>query len=552
VRRLAKTRQARQVISLSEARYQRAYRRLLADLLAYGRDCLDEESWALDQFYGPAPTDSEMDVLQEAFLDWVLFNYRDWDGRTLLERFAAEGGAEAAEETERELLQAWRSSRPGLYRVCGQTGESVTLADLFTPARYEVQLEPDMAPFAAEDLVVCRVLPSGDSYRFGMDVRTGPADAEAAIRPALEAELERLRRQQPGAGWNELFAERWPLVNDAMTQAIALDGAMPAPAEPGPASLGLTEPPAGASPLHCQVADRLTAFLEDDGARVSDLQRALRLWWDAAAALAPRSGKPETWAAGVVYATFHFGLGDETTQAEVADAFGLSVSTVATRSRAIASSLSLAELDERYADPFDARFRYRPWVETRVRRLLGEPAAGLEPESVHDRVVLLAAQENDAGLLAAVCGENPGNLDAFTLLRAGIAAARRGSLGQADHWMALAEEHRELPHLTVPYRAALTLMQAGRIPSIMFDYAEAIELPDPESPTITSLMRALLVHAIFCRSEEQAADAAGVIATMPNDPWLDELLARVAQDPALPESVHTAATDSLAERHRAQ
>lgn len=542
---MTKTRQARQVISLSEARYHRAYRRLLADLLAYARDLLDDEPWALDQFFGPDAAESEVEALHEAFLDWVIFNYRDWDGRTVLDRFADEPAQSVADETEQTLLHAWRKSRPGLYRISSQAAGVVTLADLFTEATVEVQMESDMAPFRANDLVLSRILPSGEDHRFGLDVRTGPAAAERLIRRAAETELARMRLQDPAAGWDELFTERWPLLNDAMTRAIASGDVAPPPAPAARASLGRTEPPPDAPALQCEVADLLDAFLQDEGVHWADRQRALRLWWDAVAVLAPRTGRADAWAAGVVYAALHYGMADGTTQSDIAEGLGVSVSSLASRSRAIVGALGLSELDERYADPYDPRCRFQPLAMRQVLQLVEQPAAGQEPDSVHDRVVLLAAQENDEGLLSAVRGIDPGDLDSFTLLRAGIAAARRGSLAQADRWMALAEERRELPHLTVPYRAALALMNEGRIPALAFDYTESIELPGPESAHLTSLMRALLVHTIYCRGEEQATEAVRVTGLMPPDPWLDELLVRIAMDPSVPESVRATARTSM-------
>jgi tetratricopeptide (TPR) repeat protein len=55
----------------------------------------------------------------------------------------------------------------------------------------------------------------------------------------------------------------------------------------------------------------------------------------------------------------HYALADGTTQTEIAQAFGVSVSTLAMRARAIVQALHLEELDDRYADPFDPRVRYR-------------------------------------------------------------------------------------------------------------------------------------------------------------------------------------------------
>ncbi len=87
------------------------------------------------------------------------------------------------------------------------------------------------------------------------------------------------------------------------------------------------------------------------------MQNALRLWWDAADVLKPKVSRPEVWAAGVAYAWHHWASHDDATQAEVAEAFGVSAPTVGSRAREISHALLLDLLDDRYASPFDPRVR---------------------------------------------------------------------------------------------------------------------------------------------------------------------------------------------------
>jgi hypothetical protein len=78
---------------------------------------------------------------------------------------------------------------------------------------------------------------------------------------------------------------------------------------------------------------------------------AERLWWDAALALRPKQARPESWAAGVIYAFRRFVLGDGTvTQAEVADQCGVPVSAVGNRSRQVVKALAVQPFDPRYVD----------------------------------------------------------------------------------------------------------------------------------------------------------------------------------------------------------
>ncbi|HLN61569.1 MAG TPA: hypothetical protein VK464_08470, partial [Symbiobacteriaceae bacterium] len=207
-----------QVISLNAVRWNKAYRRLFAGLQTFCEDRLDEEPWAEDLFFGFQPDDEEAEAFHAAFVDWVAFDYRDWDGVTMLEHFRVENGP--WDLTEERMLEAWQGARLGLYRVLEQLEHVVRLQSCLTGDEFHVQREEEIMSFDAGDLAVCRLLPVGDGFRFGFDVRTCPADAEPVIMRALERELARQRRQMPGAGWDDMFAERWPLVHDAISEAI--------------------------------------------------------------------------------------------------------------------------------------------------------------------------------------------------------------------------------------------------------------------------------------------------------------------------------------------
>lgn len=348
-----------QVISLSEARFNRAYRRLLADLAAFAQEALEDEPWAYDQFYG---TDSPAEPESVSFelLDWAAFNYRDWEGETLVAEFAGLS-ADELDDTERAMIQAWKSTHMGLYRVLADEGLQIHLQDWLTGAQYHVVVDSAEDPMAVGDLIICRLLPVGDSYRFGYGVLSRSVEGLPPIGPVLEQELVRMRRQKPGATWEDLLTERWPLVREILNAAE--DELPPLTAPAGPASLGLTEAPAGAPELQRQVARQLSEYLEDEEIRVPDREAAMRLWWDAASVLNPTAGKPEIWSAAAAYAFLHTVLLDDTTQAQVAQAFGVSASILSSKYRAISEALRLEELDDRYADPLDPRVRVKAQLE---------------------------------------------------------------------------------------------------------------------------------------------------------------------------------------------
>ncbi|MDF2628068.1 MAG: hypothetical protein K0R39_1899 [Symbiobacteriaceae bacterium] len=389
------------VISLGEVRSSRTYYSLLDQLEVYCESIPEHEPWSLEQFFGGTPSDEELDVLGLAYLDWLAFDYQAWeDGRTVLERFADTTSLDAP---ARAMLKAWQSTRLGLYEATGATGDKTLLQDCFTGAEYAVEADPEVDPFAPGDLVICRVLPVGDVFYLAWDVRTTLSHALPQVREAVQRELLRMQRQSPDAAWDHLFKHRWPVVHDAITTAISAGSAQAMPEWHGPTA-GHREP-ASLSELEKEVAAIIWAFETEDDISYADRTRAMQLWWDAAAILRPASGKAEAWAAGAVYTHLHEILADGVTQAEVAEAFGVSASVVAKRARAIVEALWLVHLDDRYADPLDPRVRFgSPLEPLGVRAVAAAEAPPAPPQpSVSDEVAaqrLLALQPEDVTVLA--------------------------------------------------------------------------------------------------------------------------------------------------------
>ncbi len=361
-----------EVIQLAEVRYERAYERLLTELEPFCLQYKEEGLHAAIQFFGAEASPSLSESMAYAFLDWMIFNYRDFNGETLLERFLGE--IPDLSGTEQEMVRSWIGSRPGVYRVRPATDGQVVLEDYLSGNEYRVRLQHGWPAPPPGDLLIGRIIPVGAGYHFGFDARSTKGEGEPAIRRVLEYELARMRLQQPAAGWPNLFAERWPIVREGIELALGTDCQVP-PEVDGPASLGITCSPSGASPLEGEVAEVLVAYLL--GAHLPQVSRtrAVRLWWDAAAALQPRSGKAEVWAAGVAYAFHHYALHDDMTQTLLADTIGVSVSSLAARARAIAGVLKLEVLDDRYADPLDPGVRL-------IQRLywMNHTAAAVAPE----------------------------------------------------------------------------------------------------------------------------------------------------------------------------
>ena len=586
------------VISLGEVRSNRAYQQLLAQLEAFCESLPDDEPWSVDQFFGSDPSDPEMEVFQFAYLDWLAFDYRAWeDGRTVLERFAETA---KLDDTAQAMLQAWRGARMGIYQVVAAQGRASVLRDCFTDAEYPIEADSGVEPFSANDLVICRVLPVGDTFHLGYDVRTTATHPVAMVRNAVLHELFRMQRQWPDAAWDDLFKERWPIVHDAVTTALAAASAQPLPAWQTPPSGGGKTPVDGN--LYHEAAKVLWEFLTVDDVSYADRQRAMYLWADAAALLKPRTGRVEAWAAGAAYAHLHFALADGTTQGELAEAFGISSSTLATRARAIVDALGLTELDDRYADPFDPRVRFRMQPEPLpLRALAAAVAAGpaeeaapvqllldLQPDDVttlallgHSRaaagdkqearayaerakaaylrhvpgarggllrlVELLGEVGDSEGIWAVTAGEQPGALDGPIVRRMAIAASRDGRPADALALLELASEKGEPVGLVKPFIDVLRLMEAGRVPAYKLDFEEQIDTLLGWGPKLNALTRSHLICAILLGKARDGVEAARALGAQ-RDPWAGRLLRHLSKQSGLRRTVQDAIEKAL--RHR--
>lgn len=585
------------VISLGAVRSSRAYQQLLTQLERFCENIPDDEPWSVDQFFGGDPSDAEMEVLQFAFLDWLVFDYRTWeDGRTVLERFAEKN---PLDETASAMLKAWGDSRMGLYQVVAAMGDVSLLRDCLTGAEYPVHADPGIEPLSGDDLVLCRILPVGDQFHLSYDVRTTSAVPLPMVKNALEGELMRMRRPYPDATWDQLFKYRWPLVHDAITTAIALNAAPPLPQWHTPPSPG--RKPEVTTALQEEVAGVIFAFMTQDDVSFVDRMRAQALWWDAAAVLKPQTGKVEAWAAGAVYAFYHYALADGTAQQEVADAFGISTSTLATRSRAIASALSLAELDDRYASPFDPRVRFRPMPEpaqtlapsvlspepsapaseATEQMLLSLPAddavvlsmlglsdlargdkksakayaerarkayqtkQGEQGEGLLRLVELLAGIGDDEGILTVTHGVPLRELNSSILRLMAVAISRTGGKpGTALGLMELARELGESLNLVEPFISALALMEQKRIPVFKLDYHEKLDSLMGWVPKLNALTRSHLVSVILNGKAKDAVQAVRAVGAQ-RDPWAGRLLKHLYRQTDLPRTVQAAIERAL-------
>ncbi|HWI52913.1 MAG TPA: hypothetical protein VNT01_12315, partial [Symbiobacteriaceae bacterium] len=307
--------------------------------------------------------------------------------------------------------------------------------------------------------------------------------------------------------------------------------------------------------------------------------------------------------AGAAYAHMHYALSDGTTQGELAEAFGISTSTLATRARAIADALGLTELDDRYADPFDPRVRFRMPPEPLAVRAVASAAAAaaaagpaeetapvqllldLQPDDVttlallgHSRAAACDKQEarqyaerakaaylrpvpgardgllrlvellgevgDSEGIITLTQGEDPSALDGPIVRRMAVAASRDGRPGDALALLELAREKGEPVGLVKPFIDALRLMEAKRVPAYKLDFEEKVDALLGWGPKLNALTRSHLVCAILLGKARDGVQAARALGAQ-RDPWAGRLLKHLYKQSDLPRTVQDAIDKAL-------
>jgi hypothetical protein len=174
-----------------------------------------------------AELDSLEDRGAERFLTWFAFDFRQADGRTLLQQLdaAADGGGFAVDAHERRLLSAWQPVRLRPYLVAEvRKGQGILLRDLLTAATYAVADYGASKRLQAGEVVVGHLTPAdtapgADSptyYLAGAAAQLTDDTAEKLVEFA-ELHLADLRRTSPDARWDDLIDERSELLNHFVT-----------------------------------------------------------------------------------------------------------------------------------------------------------------------------------------------------------------------------------------------------------------------------------------------------------------------------------------------
>jgi len=147
----------------------------------------------------------------QALVEWVLFDHRDAEGRSLAARFLMEEGA-SLDDDRRRVLERARGCPISLYRVKAiAPGRGLTLADL-PRGRTIAAIDSLLAHrFDPDDLVAMRVVeldgaprPTGGYFAF-------EAGDMGELMAALLQAYEDYTEIVPGTGWDEVLREHFDL-----------------------------------------------------------------------------------------------------------------------------------------------------------------------------------------------------------------------------------------------------------------------------------------------------------------------------------------------------
>ncbi|MEI7645646.1 MAG: SEC-C domain-containing protein [Chloroflexales bacterium] len=159
----------------------------------------------------------------ERFLTWFAFDFRQADGRTLLDQLdaAVEGGGFDVDPFERQLLAQWRQVRLRPYVVAEvRKGKGLSLRNLLGDEVYEVADYGASKRLAPGEVVVGHLIPADTTpgaeaptyYLAGAAAQLTDDTAEKLLEFA-ELHLADLRRRAPDATWEDLLDQRSEILN---------------------------------------------------------------------------------------------------------------------------------------------------------------------------------------------------------------------------------------------------------------------------------------------------------------------------------------------------
>ncbi|MGZ6126379.1 MAG: hypothetical protein ACXWLR_15530 [Myxococcales bacterium] len=132
----------------------------------------------------------------QAFFNWFLFDRKQPDGSTAVERFLREKGAELPRK-DKDVLLGCTQSRLGLYEYRGRRGffsrpakGQVRVRDALTGEDFDVTERRQMHGLEIGDLFEARLVPVERTYHFSTSFTYHPRE----VFPAIRKEIKRRKR----------------------------------------------------------------------------------------------------------------------------------------------------------------------------------------------------------------------------------------------------------------------------------------------------------------------------------------------------------------------
>lgn len=145
---------------------------------------------------------------QVHFTEWYFLDYFLDDGRKIAEIFLQELGDELS-SLEREALEERLSSSPALYEVLEvEPCKGLRLKDIFSGEEYDVKERRGSRSLYKWDLVFTRVVPMGKNFVICGGLHYFPVRLKERVVNFAKKELNRLRRKNKEAAWEDLYRER--------------------------------------------------------------------------------------------------------------------------------------------------------------------------------------------------------------------------------------------------------------------------------------------------------------------------------------------------------
>jgi hypothetical protein len=133
----------------------------------------------------------------QAFFNWFLFDRKQADGATPVERYLREKGAELPGK-EKDILLGCTQSRLSLYEYRGRRGlfsrpktGQIRVRDAITGEDFDVTERRQMHGLEVGDLFEARLVPVERSFQFSTSFTYHPRD----VNPVIKREIKRRKKQ---------------------------------------------------------------------------------------------------------------------------------------------------------------------------------------------------------------------------------------------------------------------------------------------------------------------------------------------------------------------